>query len=643
MAGIGRGNRRRPYLLPHAITHTTLQTYFITLFRSRSRSRDREVKRKTEFNRDRGMDSRNDSRKHIRSYSGRGDAPVLNARDDGRARYSSKVARREQEDGEHDSGEELDENKKKELENFIQNIEGDDDGFIGFGMDDEEEAQRIIAESKKKREEILKKFNQNDGNVDFNKTNKSHDTTTQSQEVTSQTLLASEGIAAMVIVEEENINSKVMKNQSQNNDEKMQEELERERLAILAEAQESKVTNDFDMFSASPADAIPAVYSGKVALKSQLLEGEDHHLQSNWDDGEGYYKTRIGEVICNKYQALGVVGKGVFSTVLKCVDVQKSQTSNSPGVSTSDATNDNVVALKLIRNNETMRKAAEKEKSILSEISMNDVENKRHCVRLIECLDYRNHVVFVFEYQQMNLREALKKFGKDVGINIGAIRIYARQLFIALRHLSDLKIVHADLKLDNILCSGDLKQVKLCDFGSAFRETDTDNDPTPYLVSRFYRAPEIILGLPYDRAIDTWSVAVCLYELFTGHVMFAGRINNEMLKLHMELKGKLTNKQIKAHIRSYEQMHIEPFFDGEMRFKYFDINLPNGKNNIRILEVNQPTKDLASILRSAKAGGDDSKLVNALIDLLDKALVLDPAKRLTPTEALQHTFFSKII
>jgi serine/threonine-protein kinase PRP4 len=54
---------------------------------------------------------------------------------------------------------------------------------------------------------------------------------------------------------------------------------------------------------------------------------------------------------------------------------------------------------------------------------------------------------------------------KDVGINIGAIRLYTRQLFIALKHLSDLKIVHADIKLDNILCSADLKQVKLCDFG----------------------------------------------------------------------------------------------------------------------------------------------------------------------------------
>ena len=141
-----------------------------------------------------------------------------------------------------------------------------------------------------------------------------------------------------------------------------------------------------------------------------------------------------------------------------------------------------------------MRKAAEKERSILIALAECDKENRKHCVRLLSHFDFRNHVALVFEYYQMNLRETLKKFGKDVGINIGAVRMYARQLLIALRHLAELRIVHADIKLDNILCSGDLKQVKICDFGSAFRETDTDNEPTPYLVSRFYRAPEIILG-----------------------------------------------------------------------------------------------------------------------------------------------------
>ena len=179
---------------------------------------------------------------------------------------------------------------------------------------------------------------------------------------------------------------------------------------------------------------------------------------------------------------MGIVGKGVFSIVIKCVDLKVKD--GEP------------VAIKVIRNNDTMRKAAEKERSILSMIKDRDPENRRHCVRLLSHFEFRNHVALVFDYQQMNLRETLKKFGKDVGINIGAVRMYARQLLVALRHLAELKIVHADIKLDNILCSGDLKQVKLCDFGSAFRETDTDNDPTPYLVSRFYRAPEIILGLP---------------------------------------------------------------------------------------------------------------------------------------------------
>ena len=191
-------------------------------------------------------------------------------------------------------------------------------------------------------------------------------------------------------------------------------------------------------------------------------------------------------MIGDRFHTLGVVGKGVFSTVLKCYDLR---------VSNADGSHP-TVAIKMIRNNDTMRKAADKEKSILLSILEKDPENKRFIVKLLTYLDYRNHVALVFEYQQMNLREALKKFGKDVGINIGAVRMYGKQLMIALRLLMELRVVHADIKLDNILCSGDLKQVKLCDFGSAFRETDSDNDPTPYLVSRFYRAPEIILGLP---------------------------------------------------------------------------------------------------------------------------------------------------
>jgi serine/threonine-protein kinase PRP4 len=68
------------------------------------------------------------------------------------------------------------------------------------------------------------------------------------------------------------------------------------------------------------------------------------------------------------------------------------------------------------------------------------------------------------------------------------------------------------------------------------------NDVTPYLVSRFYRAPEIILGMPYDYAVDMWSIGCTLYELYTGKILFTGDSNNQMLKNIMEIRGKMSGK-----------------------------------------------------------------------------------------------------
>jgi hypothetical protein len=70
------------------------------------------------------------------------------------------------------------------------------------------------------------------------------------------------------------------------------------------------------------------------------------------------------------------------------------------------------VAIKLIRNNDVMRKAAAKEISLLREVTKGDPENKRHCVRLEASFEHRGHTAMVFECSAMNLRETLKKFGK---------------------------------------------------------------------------------------------------------------------------------------------------------------------------------------------------------------------------------------
>jgi serine/threonine-protein kinase PRP4 len=90
--------------------------------------------------------------------------------------------------------------------------------------------------------------------------------------------------------------------------------------------------------------------------------------------------------------------------------------------------------------------------------------------------------------------------------------------------------------------------LKICDLGTAIDKTDAATahmDITPYLVSRFYRAPEIILGIPYDYAVDMWSIGCTLYEMYTGKILFAGDSNNQMLKAIMEIRGRLTPKLFK--------------------------------------------------------------------------------------------------
>lgn len=74
------------------------------------------------------------------------------------------------------------------------------------------------------------------------------------------------------------------------------------------------------------------------------------------------------------------------------------------------------------------------------------------------------------------------------------------------------------------------------------------------------------MGLPYDYSIDLWSVAVTLYELYTGKIMFPGKTNNEMLKLFMDLRGKPSNKYIK------KAMHKDKHFDGDCNFIYAELD-----------------------------------------------------------------------
>ncbi|GKU90347.1 hypothetical protein SLEP1_g4351 [Rubroshorea leprosula] len=365
-----------------------------------------------------------------------------------------------------------------------------------------------------------------------------------------------------------------------------------------------------DIFGETPARV-------QKSVKGEGLPIIRSGLHDNWDDAEGYYSYRVGEILDGRYEVTAAHGKGVFSTVVRAKDLKA-------GSGDVDE-----VAIKIIRNNETMHKAGQLEVQILKKLAGADPENKRHCVRFLSSFKYRNHLCLVFESLHMNLREVLKKFGRNIGLKLTAVRAYAKQLFIALKHLKNCGVLHCDIKPDNMLVNEAKNVLKLCDFGNAMFAGK--NEITPYLVSRFYRAPEIILGLPYDHPMDMWSVGCCLYELYTGKVLFPGATNNDMLRLHMELKGPFPKKMLRKG--AFTDQH----FDQDLNFHATEEDTVTKKTITRMI-LNIKPKDIGSIILGYP--GEDPKMLANFKDLLEKNFVLDPEKRLTVHQALNHPFIT---
>ena len=383
------------------------------------------------------------------------------------------------------------------------------------------------------------------------------------------------------------------------------------------EKQNAKKSNEWDMFA--EADNIGDFNSPTVEGKRQ--GGPDNpSLTDNWDDAEGYYRVRVGETLDNRYVVYGYTGQGVFSNVVRARDSARGNLD---------------VAVKIIRNNEIMHRTGLKELEILRKLNDADPEDRFHCLRLFRHFFHKNHLCMVFEPLAMNLREVLKKYGKDVGLHVKAVRSYTQQLFLALKLLKRANILHADIKPDNILVSESKLVLKLCDFGSASHAHE--NEITPYLVSRFYRAPEIILGIPYDFGIDMWSVGCTIYELYTGKIMFSGKTNNQMLKFFMDLKGKMPNKLIRKG--TFKDQH----FDSNCNFLYHEVDKVTEREKVVVMSTLPATRDLCAELGGNSLPPEQSRKVGQLKDLLERTLMLDAGKRITVNHALAHPFIQEKI
>lgn len=374
--------------------------------------------------------------------------------------------------------------------------------------------------------------------------------------------------------------------------------------------------DDDDMFAEETTDAQPAHATATAVPQGKEL---DVSMMDNWDDSEGYYAVRLGELINGRYHVHEKLGKGMFSSVVRATDTKTGT----------------LVAVKIIRQNAIMRKAGMKEISILEQLQEADPERKMHLIKFERYFDHKGHLCMVFENLNMDLREVLKKFGRDVGLNLRAVRAYGQQIFLGLSLLRRCNILHADLKPDNLLVNEQRNVLKVCDLGSA--SPASENEITPYLVSRFYRAPEIILGIPYDFAIDVWSIGCTLFELYTGKILFTGRNNNQMLRAIMECRGKYPPKLLRRGTLAPHH------FDEMLNFHSVEEDKITGRLHTKIVDFKKPTRDLKSRLMAQGTRGMSDAEVKELtlfLDLLDRCLSLNPEKRITPNEALKHPFLA---
>ncbi|XP_076438310.1 dual specificity tyrosine-phosphorylation-regulated kinase 1B-like [Babylonia areolata] len=347
-----------------------------------------------------------------------------------------------------------------------------------------------------------------------------------------------------------------------------------------------------------------------------------HVFNDGYDDSNHDYIINPGEKWLDRYEIDSLIGKGSFGQVVKAYDHGDQEQ----------------VAIKIIKNKKPFLNQAQIEVKLLELMNRHDAENKYYIVRLKRHFMFRNHLCLVFELLSYNLYDLLRNTNFR-GVSLNLTRKFAQQLCTALLFLAtpEMNIIHCDLKPENILlCNPKRSAIKIVDFGSSCQ---LGQRIYQYIQSRFYRSPEVLLGIPYDLAIDMWSLGCILVEMHTGEPLFAGSNEFDQMMKIVEVLG-------------VPPRHV--LDQAPKTRKFFDL-MPDGSYSPRKPRDNKKYKSPASRklheVIGAETGGPGGRRSgepgHAVADYLKfKDLILrmldyDPKTRISPYYALQHNFFKK--
>ncbi|CAL8265495.1 unnamed protein product [Merluccius merluccius] len=337
------------------------------------------------------------------------------------------------------------------------------------------------------------------------------------------------------------------------------------------------------------------------------------------DDEEGHLVYDAGLLLNERYEVVSTLGEGAFGKVVECLDRNKNER----------------VALKIVKNIERFREAAQSEIAVLGEINSLDEDHTFACVRMLDWFDHHGHICIVFELLGLSTFDYLRE-NDFLPFTVEQIRHMAFQIFRAVCFLHRNKVTHTDLKPENILfvrsdCDVEyndrLKRdektlrsldVKVVDFGNATFERDHH----PSLVStRHYRAPEVILDLGWNQACDVWSLGCILMEFYLGLTLFQTHDSKEHLAMMERVLGpippSLLNKTRKRRYVDRERLD-------------WDEHSSSGRY------VRKHCKPLKQYMQSK------SPEHQQLFELIGSMLEYDVCQRITMEEALWHPFFNPL-
>ncbi|CAB1431028.1 unnamed protein product [Pleuronectes platessa] len=340
--------------------------------------------------------------------------------------------------------------------------------------------------------------------------------------------------------------------------------------------------------------------------------------------------TRLLNSGSSSYQVESLLGQGTFGTVVKCKNLDDKS----------------IVAIKMIKLRHDNMKMVNHEVAILKKLKSMDL-SKCNIVQWNQYFIDTGHICLEFEHLDRSLLNFMEE-RKFRPLLVKEIRPIVQQVAQALKHLKAVGIIHADLKLDNIMLVDQLRQpyrVKLIDFGLAHEVSAAVVGS--YLQTRPYRSPEILLGNRFTVAIDMWSLGCTAAALYLGALLYPGLGEYEMITFIMETQGQLpvtmlnkgckTQKYFRRAVNNTSSVWKlmtpneyrratgkQPMENRGFKFSSLD----------HLVDV-QPIKTHNSADRVAEMSD-----VNMFVDMLKAMLQLDPNTRATPCEVLEHKFIS---